>query len=393
MKIVNLEIGKEYKNKSEVCELLGVKKAVGGRNAKLQDAEFARYFKLEKTTGHKVKVIEIYSEPKEKIEKRGKSKGSRNNYKGIYAEYIDVLLLQYLQKEELKLKDTCKIYTTNNKIAEATGIVNCNYRTALNNQGKFYNTIKEDFNIRTNTYCMFDSFNIIKTKIREIIKASLDRLQKLGKLDYEMCYFIYGAYSIEIPTKEELEVINISEKYTMEEMKIENKKEIDGNIKLSKEFNKKVLKKVQEKFNYIENIFKGYTIIINENFELKSDVEIKELMTKLNALVINTLKERTQKIQKNTIKKEGLENWLGSRSPFWNFWVFDRMSTKYIEHCYNFIEILCNIKAKNIVDKIKNCNNKKITSGLTNEQKEEQKDKILIELVNNADKEIRALSY
>lgn len=200
MNINNLEL-KEYKNKKELCEALGVEKATGGRNIKLQDAEFARYFRLIKTTGQKVKVVEIYAEPKPKVDGRGKSEGSRNNYKGKYAKYIDVLLLQYLQEQENKL-NTCKIYTTNNIIAENTGIININYRVANSNREKFYNVVKDKFEIETNTYCMKDVFNMTKTKIREIVKASLDRLQKAEKLKYETCYFIlFADHTMKVPNK------------------------------------------------------------------------------------------------------------------------------------------------------------------------------------------------
>lgn len=78
MNISSLEL-KEYKNKKELCEILGIKLAKGGRNIKLQNEEFLRYFTWEKTTGHKLRVTKIYSTPLPKIDGRGKSEGSRGN--------------------------------------------------------------------------------------------------------------------------------------------------------------------------------------------------------------------------------------------------------------------------------------------------------------------------
>lgn len=383
-----IKAGQVFKSQRELCEVIGVEYKDSTNSRRACEKEFDRRFKWHKE-GRKIIIDEVYPEIKEKIENRGKSEGSRNNYKGIYAEYIDALLLQYLQNEENKLKDTCKIYTTNNKIAEAAGVVNHNYRTAYNERKKFYNTVKEDFNIRTNTCCMKDVFYWMKSKVREIVKASLDRLQKAELLEYESCYFIYAAYISRVPVEDEMEAIIIAEEETMKELGVEHKKQIDNNYELSKEFNRKVLLKVQEDFDYIESIFKGYTISLWEDFELKSDTEIKELKKKLNSLVSNSLKEKPEKIQEKTKKEEGLERWWGERNPFWKSWVFDRMSKKYIEHCYNFINILCNMEAPNIVQKIKMCKDNKIAR----QQKDEHKDKIVHELIDKIDLEDTKLPY
>ena len=369
IKTENISVGQCVKNYKELCSLLDDTIKEGARNRQFQHKDWERYFSFDKN-GHKYIITEIYSEPIPKVENRGKSEGSRNNYKGIYAEIIDVLLLQYLLKEESNLKDTCKIYTTNNKIAEATGIINCNYRTAFSNQEKFYNTVKKEFDIKTNTYCMKDVFDMIKTKIREIVKASLDRLQKSEQLEYESCYFVYMSPTYRPPYKSELDAIHIAEEDTMKEMGVEHKKQIDNNQKLSKEFNNKVLKKVQEKFTYIQGIYKGYTISLWDDFEIKSDIEIKYLMKKLNHLVIDSLCDKPPKIYEKT-KEENGEGWSGSRNPFLKPWVYDRLSNKYIQHCNNFINILCNIKAKNISEQIINCKNRKIINGLTQKQRED----------------------
>lgn len=357
MLVNNLEIGKEYKYK-DMCKLLQIDEKSRGKSRTLQLKNWARYFKFYKPnpSGQIFIVYEIYDVPKEKIDNRGKSEGSRNNYKGIYAEYIDVLLLQYLQKLADNL-GACKVDTTNNKIAEAIGIVNHNYRTAFSNQGKFYNTVYGEFNIENNKYCMRDVFDWIKMKVREIVKASLNRLQKSEKLEYEYCYFIYSQYSIRKPTEYELVVIHLADEKVMKEMGVSDKKQIEISYKLTKEFNGKVLKEVNEEFDYIENIFKGYSIVLREDVELKSDEDIKELMVKFNFLVINFLKEKPEKVQKETIKKEGLEKWFGARNTSWNSWVFDRLSKRYIEYCCSFINILCAMDAPNIVNKISSYKN------------------------------------
>lgn len=384
----SIKAGQVFNSQKQLCEAIEIEYKDSTNSRKSQEKEFDRRFKWHKEK-RKIVIDEIYLEVKEKIENRGKSEGSRNNYKGIYVEYIDMLLLQYLQQEELNLKDTCKIYTTNNKIAENTGIVNCNYRTAFNKREEFYNTVKNDFNIKRNTYCMYDVFDMIKTKIREIVKSSLDRLQKQQKLEYESYYFVYIPYTARIPTEDELEAINNAEEETMREMGVETRRQIDNNYKLYKEFNQMVLRKVQDEFDYIESIFKGYEISLWEDFELKSDIEVEKLKAELNDLVIATLKEKPCRYQEKAKKDEQVGNcWFGSRSPSWKPWNFDRLSTKYVEHCYSFINILCNIEETNITNKIKSCKNKKINRSLTEEQKEEQNGKILNELLDKEEIEV-----
>lgn len=387
-----IKAGHVFASQREACKAIGIEYKNSTNSRRACEKEFDRRWRWHKE-GRKIIVDEVYPEIREKIENRGKSEGSRNNYKGIYAQFIDTLLLQYLQNEEDKLKDTCVIHTTNNKIAEATGIVNNNYREAYNQREKFYNTVKKDFNIKSNTYCMKDVFYWTKSKIREIVKASLDRLQKAELLEYESCYFIYKQYKERVPLEDEMKAIITAEEESMKEMCVEHKKQIDNNYELSKEFNKKVLEKVQKDFDYILSIFKGYTISLWEDIELKSDKEIKELMIKLNNLVINSLREKPEKIQKKTKKDEGIGNWIGHRNPFWKPWVFDRVSKKYIEHCCSLINILCNIEASDIVEKIKNCKNNKISSKITQEQKDEYKDKILDELMDKMDLEDIDLPY
>ena len=367
-----LYVGQTFKNYIELCVFLE-QKVVYGRSRQLQLKDWERYFRYSKK-GQKIIIEEIYDEPLPKIDNRGKSEGSRNNYKGIYAEYIDVLLLQFLEPSKNKLK----IYTTNNMIAEGCGIVNYNYRTALENRWKLYTIVKEKFDIESNIYCMIDVFSIIKTKIREIVKSSLDRLKKAEKLDYEVCYLVYIPYISREPIEAELQCIITAEEETMQEMGVERKAQIDNNEKLQKEFRKKVLEKVQKEFNYIKSIYMGYAIVLCEDIIALSVSEKKDLRAKLNEIVVESLKEKPQQIRDKTKKQEGIGGWIGSRSPFWSKWVFDRMSNKYIQQCFDFIDILCNLYAENIVQKIISCNDVKRPSYRTRREKEDLKEEDII---------------
>lgn len=371
-----LEVGKFYKNIKIICETLGRKYKDGTDSRKALLKEIECHYKLEKQ-GRGYLVKEKYKIPKPKIDNRGKSEGSRNNYKGIYAEYIDQLLFGYLIKHPKK--DERVIYTTNNKIAEGCGIVNINYRTALNNQWKLYNVIKKELHIESNAYCLIDAFTIVKTKIREIVRSSLDRLKKANKLDYEYSHFVYIPYTSRIPNEIELQCIITAEEETMKEMRAESKAQIDNNEKKRKEFNGKVLKKVQQQFAYIQNIYMGYTIILCENIIAPDDSEMKGLTEKLNQIVLESVKQQPQKIQDKTKKHVG--GYWGLRNPFWRKWDFDRMSKNYIMQSSSILDILCNLNAENIVQKILDCKETKSPDFRSRKEDEDRKaeDKIIEE--------------
>lgn len=366
----DIKVGHIFKNNREACEFIGLKYKDSTNSRKAQEKEFSARWAWHKK-GRKIIVDEVYSKVKAKVDNRGKSKGSRNNYKGIYAEYIDILLLQYLQGED-ETKSTYKIHTTNNKIAEETGIVNINYRCAYNEREKFYNTVKKDFNIKKDIYCMKDVFYWTKSKIREIVKASLDRLQKLQFLEYESCYFVYVEYPARVPTEAEMEAIIMAEEEMMREMGIENKKQIGNNYKLCKEFDQRVLERIQENFCYIEGIFKGYAISLLKHFKVKSYEEIEGLWIKLNNLVVKSLKEKVEKIHEKAIEEEYMENPFDESKVLWRPWVFERISKRYIENCYSFIDILCSKGAPYIGDEIKACEEDKIKLEYKNKVKLEE---------------------
>ena len=83
MKIENLTEGMVLKNYKHLCEVLGIKYTKSADSKKAQLKEFERFVKYKKD-GNKFIIEEIFKTPKEKIDNRGKSQGSRgNNFKSI----------------------------------------------------------------------------------------------------------------------------------------------------------------------------------------------------------------------------------------------------------------------------------------------------------------------
>ncbi|WP_029453167.1 hypothetical protein [Clostridium algidicarnis] len=314
--------------------------------------------------GYKIIINKINS-GFEYIDGRGKSEGSRGQNK-IYAQYIDLLLHKYLITQA---NGKNIVNTTNNKIAEATGIVNCNYRTAIANQEKFYNTIKNEIELNNNTYCMFDTFKNVKTKIREVVKGSLDRLQKDNTISYEISTFVYVNNVSRIATPEELEIITKYEEKILCEMNI-TKRQKDNNYKLNREFNVKVLKKVQEETN-ITRIYKGYEIIIlNKNIESFNE---GEYITKLNNEILKFLRNKSMQE----------ENKVSENKSFIGKWEIDRNDEEYITKCNKIIEIIVNVTYQDIKNKIIRCKNNKISTQLS----AEEQDEIIYSLIDNLDVE------
>lgn len=368
MTIQNLKQGQVIKNYKELCKILDIP-VKAGDSKKAQLKELARYCKFTRE-GFKYIIEEIYNKPLTKVDGRGKAAGSRNNYKGIYAELADKLILDYLNSFNKSV-----INTTNNVIAEKIGLINHNFRTALYNQEKFYNVVKDKFSINTNKYCMIDTLKFIKTKNREIIKASLDRLKKKEYLEYTITYFIFDYYNKSRPASaEELKVIEKAEIFAMEEMKIEKKKTIDNSSKLTKIFNAKVFKQVKKQCKYIRGIYKGYSIKFNTDINIEENLYSQQQKQELNRLVIQALKRKIVKIKENVDSE--YELYFETRNPFLPPWIYDRLSKKYIKHCKNFIRILCKLGVEDITQSILLCNNNEFKIGLSEKELDIKKDKI-----------------
>ena len=92
MRVENLHEGQIIKNYKELCELLEIESKNGGESKKSQLKDIERYIKYEKQ-GQKFIIIEIYDEPKEKIDKRV------NNVGGNNLKYKDILSPKELSNE------------------------------------------------------------------------------------------------------------------------------------------------------------------------------------------------------------------------------------------------------------------------------------------------------
>lgn len=157
MKIENLEI-KGYKNYKVVCEVLG-EPIKTGKSKQLQLKEWARYFDW-KNEGQKWLVTEIFNQPKEREDGRGKSEMSKQaleEHRGHrqsdfkYDDELQLAILLYLsnrtsyENEEKQHRPNVKYpYVIGmSQLFTQTGLCSDFYRDVLNHNGYYLIGSKE----------------------------------------------------------------------------------------------------------------------------------------------------------------------------------------------------------------------------------------------------------
>ena len=115
-----LEVGQIFKNYKAVCEWLEIKPTTG--TAKIaQIKEFERYCKYHKE-GQKFIIDEVYTEPLDKVDNRGKDGNSK------YYNDIEITLLYLLQQQKHKI-----LTISNGKALEIMNMINKNFRVVKDN--------------------------------------------------------------------------------------------------------------------------------------------------------------------------------------------------------------------------------------------------------------------
>lgn len=378
MNIKNLEINKEYKNKGEVCKLLGVKKAKGGRNIKLQEQDFARYFKIEKTTGYKVKITEIYNTPKEKIDNRGKSKGSRgNNNEGIYGKYIDPILINYFQKC-IKNKNHV-IWETKNSLVKIVGMININYSYCNKNKYEFKQFLNKENHIKISNTALYNTFRKIKDIIQSPIISSLDRLMKKRLINYQMNYIISYNYKNRLPKIKEEQIIQNAKKTANEKFQVKCANDLKNDKKV-KEYYAFMDNLVCEEIEECDGIYQGFKIIINEKILNEKVENTKELKKKLNEIVIRKVKDYLSKNHKKVIKDNTPT--FGIINPNLPKWTKEIMDISYLQYCNMVIDYILNLDKYNITLLVKRIKNKLEMKNQLKKQQEQQNIKDAKELID-----------
>lgn len=162
----NLTVGMIVKNYKEMCSLLG-DETKGGDSKKAQLGDWQCYFDWEKS-GQKFIITDIYDNPLTKEDKR------RFGNNSIYVQCIEVILLQYLSKQEGFTKTLSK-----RNWWEMLGLIN----------PKYGNTPVEELKQLDNSVTPWEVKHFYQRcdkKMEQILFSSLSSLRGRKLIEYEM---------------------------------------------------------------------------------------------------------------------------------------------------------------------------------------------------------------
>lgn len=339
----NIIVSETYKY-PVLCEILGeVKKT--GKAKQLQLKDWNRYFKIEKSEKATFIITEIYDTPKEKVDNRGKSEGSRGNNTGEYSPYIIPILKNYFNwAYEQNLSRT--FYTTNNQLAKKCGLITDNYLCARDNKPIFINIMKKEGLI--NDVTVYHVFNKSKDSYKGIIKYNLDKLVKDGNITYEYNWIIEfyneeGKKEVRLVDEDELKIIEQIQEELLGQLGLESISNIYYDEKTMKEFYFQFDLLVKERIENCIGVFKGYEITIYEKYE---EIDTREMNIKVNKIFKSKVYEHLKKSADKV--REELGGYWGLPNPQWKSGDKARLDENYLNDCKLVISSLLNLYGNNI---------------------------------------------
>lgn len=161
-----LKIGMTVKNYRVLCELLGeAVKAGDSRKAQLKN--FARFFDWEKI-GQKFIISDIYTSPLDKED------GRKSGNNSIYVKCIEVILLQYLSKQDGYMRTLTK-----RDWWELLGIINHKY-------GKVLEKDLQSLDSTVTSWEVKHFYQRCNKKLEQILFSSLNSLKSRKLITYEI---------------------------------------------------------------------------------------------------------------------------------------------------------------------------------------------------------------
>lgn len=300
-----LVVGMVIKNYKELCKILN-EEAKTGKAKQLQLKNWKRYFDWEKD-GQKFIIVDIYDTPLPKEDLRRKGNNS------IYKNYIELILLQYLSKQE----GYRKTFTKRNWL-ELLGMINSKY-------GK-----EPKMKLKQLDYCINDQeitlFYIRSNKkLERVLHDALSNLQreKLIIVEYETVIvsvdergkehrFIASDYQKKKILQTERYILkNVMQYKNMFYVYIKNK---------SNEYYNKVNEKLHELYGW-KYYYKQIKIIYDQP-NIVDAIPSKEVMLQkeiLNSKIIEFLNDNAKNVYEKKEKEyedaldEYLNDWIGDK--------------------------------------------------------------------------------
>lgn len=271
-----LTIGQEFKNVMDLLRYVGLvspdeKTIKGTQRTKLINT-ISSYINYKYVKGNTIRIIDIYDEPLEIIDKR---------HEGIYVTFIESVLLDYLIKQEGYTVDM-----SNRTLFETLGMVNNNYFV------KDYRKRLKKVDKRMTNFEQSSFFTRSYSFIKKTIERALNSLNNKSAIFYQKNVIIesndYYSNNIEkhnhhIATDDEIKIILGIEQDTLKEMGIPGKSQVFLQGK-SDEFYTKVKEELQDRYNWC-NYYDEYHIVLGKKANLKFLLENN--LAELNKMSLN----------------------------------------------------------------------------------------------------------
>lgn len=277
--------GLVIKNYNELCAMLGLDNTRGNtKKANLKNIQ--RFCEFEKQ-GQKFIIKKVFSNPKEKIDKR--VSGNRS----VYVTLIETILLDcFIRKNKTSLN------FTKNQLWEELGMINRNYAT--NFEKKSFLCELQAIDNRTRQWHIDKAYSNSRNKLNHITKTALNSLKNRKLIEYrdEVIIAYDGKNYFEVTEPWQIEKILQCEKETLNELGCKDLKEVifnsDKRINMKKYITMRN-KKLRNTLGF-EFIFRRYSIICNRQYLQQGLQEnISELKKVLNSKIIDYLENQAKK--------------------------------------------------------------------------------------------------
>lgn len=303
-----LVIGMTLKNYKLLCEILGEEEKTG-KAKQLQMQNWKRYFDWEKD-GQKFIITDIFDTPLPKEDLRRKGNNS------IYKNYIELILLQYLSKQEGYRKTFTK-----RSWLELLGMINSKYGREPKIKLK-----QLDYSINDQEITLF--YIRSNKKLERVLHDALSNLQreKLIIVEYETVIVYTDEMGKErrfIANDYQKKKILQTERYILKNvMKYKNMFYIYIKNK-SKEYYDKVNEKLHELYGW-KYYYKQIKIIYDQP-NIIDAISVKEILLQkeiLNNKIIEFLNDNAKKVYEKKEKEyeealdEYLSDWIGDKDYF-----------------------------------------------------------------------------
>lgn len=328
----NLSVGMEIKNYRKMCELLN-EDVLSGTSKKSQIKRWQCYFDFEKQ-GHKFIITEIFDEPYSSLY-------TRKIKKGIYVGYIELLLLDYLAKQDNHIVNITKreLYTMLGMTSENYCEKRWDIQGITKNMGRMqesgYQYPVSDKDVQV-FYSRADG------KLNDILNSALKSMANRFLIkyftEYVICYNdITGMHKLKIADDSEVEMILYAQRMAIEKLGYYNFSQIIKEGKVKKYFNS-VDSFLQENYgwNYSYSQLKIICLpdSIKKHFFVTAD-EIRKLSNKdkrikLNQEVVNALDTQAQNQYKKSLVAN--DNTWGTINPLNSDYVHsEKYGINYVE--------------------------------------------------------------